>query len=91
MESTGEFTAKPGMVTWVIAPDDIHLARNVSNEPAIAIQVYGANFTQVGGRHRYEPDGTLIPTRTVYDSVAGAHERDHRKEGDHEEGHDATA
>jgi len=73
MESTGEFTAKPGMVTWVIAPDDIHLARNVSNEPAIAIQVYGANFTQVGGRHRYEPDGTLIPTRTVYDSVAGAH------------------
>lgn len=73
MEPTGEFTAKPGMVTWVIAPDDIHLARNVSNEPAIAIQIYGANFTNVGGRYRYEPDGTLLPTRTIYDSVAHAH------------------
>jgi predicted metal-dependent enzyme (double-stranded beta helix superfamily) len=72
MESTGEFTATPGVVTWVVAPDDIHLARNVSKDPAIAIQVYGGNFTNVSGRYRYEADGALVPTRTIYDSVAGA-------------------
>jgi hypothetical protein len=45
-------------------------ARGASNESTIAIRVYGANFTNVGGRHRYEPDGMLVP---LYDRVTGAH------------------
>jgi hypothetical protein len=32
----------------------------------------GGNFTKVTGRSRYEAGGTLVPTRTIYDSVAGA-------------------
>lgn len=73
MEPTGEFMATPGMVTWVVAPDDVHLARNLSNGPAIAIQIYGADFTKVEGRHRYGADGTLVPTRTLYDNATAAY------------------